>query len=353
MPGMLDRPRFWVRALSRGAASLNTLAGWFSLVVLLLGVAAGIAVPLVFHVSHWVTAVIIMAAALVAVLEGSYLEWKDADKGRREAESTLEGARTELEAARGLAVNAPTAVNPAEWKAVCNESGEFPDSKALTFGLDHRFDHRGAFLAFGALRCTVTDPAGITTSATGQGRYYQYTEPFFETAPPVRPGLYRFGFEGQISTGRWVDIASNEHEVQPPPKTGLEVVIDNEIPTPFPGLAVILEIEYHVTNHDHVPHQLRPALRGVEVAPRAQTDTAEYAQVLQAYGVFSERRRRDGLPNRVQPGETIRGVYLHTFAWDPSGRIPDYTLIIRDERQAYTARPHGAAEDPLAAWPVS
>ena len=89
------------------------------------------------------------------------------------------------------------------------------------------------------------------------------------------------------------------------------------------------------------------------MAPRAQTDTPEYAQVLQAYGVISERRRRDGLPNRVQPGETIRGVYLHTFAWDPSGRFPDYTLIIRDERQACTARPHGAAEDPLAAWPVS
>jgi hypothetical protein len=38
---------------------------------LLLGVAAGIAVPLVFHVSHWVTAVMIVAAVLIAVLEGS------------------------------------------------------------------------------------------------------------------------------------------------------------------------------------------------------------------------------------------------------------------------------------------
>jgi len=25
-------------------------------------------------------------------------------------------------------------------------------------------------------------------------------------------------------------------------------------------LALILEVDYHVTNHDHVPHQLRPAL---------------------------------------------------------------------------------------------
>jgi hypothetical protein len=100
---MLDRPQFWVRALSRGAVSVNTLAGWLSLVVLLLGVAAGIAVPLVFHVSHWVTAVIVMTAVLAGTLEGSYLEWKDADTARRAAESALEGAHTELEAARRAA----------------------------------------------------------------------------------------------------------------------------------------------------------------------------------------------------------------------------------------------------------
>jgi hypothetical protein len=116
---MLDRPRFWVRALSRGAASLNTLAGWLGLVVLLFGVAAGIAVPLVFRVSHWVTAIIIAATVLVVVLEGTYLEWKDSDERRQAAESVLKGARTELEAARSLAVSVPAVVNPAEWKAVC------------------------------------------------------------------------------------------------------------------------------------------------------------------------------------------------------------------------------------------
>jgi uncharacterized protein YjbI with pentapeptide repeats len=106
IPRMLDRLRFWVRALSRGAASLNTLAGWLSLVVLLLGVAAGIAVPLVFHVSHWVTAVAVMAAVFVGALEGSYLEWKDADIARRAAESALKAAHTELEAARRAASDA-------------------------------------------------------------------------------------------------------------------------------------------------------------------------------------------------------------------------------------------------------
>jgi len=58
---------------------------------LVLGVAAGITVPLVFHVSHWVTAIIIMGAVLVVVAGGSYLEWKDADELRRKAEAALAG----------------------------------------------------------------------------------------------------------------------------------------------------------------------------------------------------------------------------------------------------------------------
>ena len=107
---MLDRFRFWVRALSRGAASLNTLAGWLSFVVLLLGVAAGITVPLVFHVSYWVTAVAVISVALVGALEGSYLEWKDTETARRTAESVLTGTRTELEATRHEDANAGVAL---------------------------------------------------------------------------------------------------------------------------------------------------------------------------------------------------------------------------------------------------
>jgi hypothetical protein len=90
---MLNRLRFWWRAVSRGGTSLNTWAGWFGLFVLGLGVAAGITVPVVFHVSHWVTAVIIMGAVVLVVAEGSYLEWKDADELRRQAQGELENAR--------------------------------------------------------------------------------------------------------------------------------------------------------------------------------------------------------------------------------------------------------------------
>lgn len=130
MPGMLDRPRFWWRAVGRGTTSLNTWVGWFGLVVLVLGVAVGITVPLVFHVSHWVTAVIIMGTVVVVVAEGSYLEWKDAAELRRKTESALEGVQAELAAARRPAVSPPPAVSPDDFKPHHSESGEFPDPAA-------------------------------------------------------------------------------------------------------------------------------------------------------------------------------------------------------------------------------
>jgi uncharacterized protein YjbI with pentapeptide repeats len=73
---MIDRIRFWWRSLVRGVNWLNGAAGWLGLVVVILGIAAGIAVPLVFHVSHWLTAVVLISLLAVSVLEGSYDEWK-------------------------------------------------------------------------------------------------------------------------------------------------------------------------------------------------------------------------------------------------------------------------------------
>ena len=87
---MLDRLSFWRRVLSQGAGSLNSAAGWLSLIVLVLGVAAGVTVPLVFHVSHWLTAVIVAAAVVIVVLEGSYRVWAVTDAARKVA---IESAR--------------------------------------------------------------------------------------------------------------------------------------------------------------------------------------------------------------------------------------------------------------------
>jgi hypothetical protein len=92
-----ERLAFWWRALTRGAAQLNTAAGWLGLAVLILGVAAGIAVPLVFHVSPWLTAVILLALLAIVVLEGSYRIWKATDSARESAVADRDAARAEIE----------------------------------------------------------------------------------------------------------------------------------------------------------------------------------------------------------------------------------------------------------------
>jgi hypothetical protein len=92
-----ERLAFWWRALTRGAGQLNTAAGWLGLVVLILGVAAGIAVPLVFHVSPWFTAVILLALLVIVVLEGSYGVWKATDSDRESAVTDRDAARTDTE----------------------------------------------------------------------------------------------------------------------------------------------------------------------------------------------------------------------------------------------------------------
>lgn len=129
--------------------------------------------------------------------------------------------------------------------------------------------------------------------------------------------------------------------------SGLEVVIDDEKLTPFPGVALIMEIEYHVTNYDPVAHMLRLKVEGSTFyfAPPGSGDPPEHAEVRYVYGTISERRRWEQLPPRVRADETVRAVHVMRFAWDPTGRLPDYTLIISDGRREYTARPHGAVQN--------
>ena len=158
--------------------------------------------------------------------------------------------QAELEAARRPAVSPSPAVNPDEFKPYYAESGEFPDSKALTFGFDHVTDHPGAYAALSPRRCTVIMPSGVTVSATKLNRYFQYPQEF-ENAPPIGPGLYRVKLEGQLTSGEWAFITSREHEVQPPPKKGLEIVIEDEKQAPFPGAATVLEIEFRAPSRLH------------------------------------------------------------------------------------------------------
>ena len=107
-----------------------------------------------------------------------------------------------------------------------------------------------------------------------------------------------------------------------PPRTGLEVVIDRQIPTRFPGTALILEIEFHVTNYDTVEHLLTGVrITGPLYFGRGQPD-AEYTKVLHKYGELSERRRGEQLQPRIRAGQTLYAVHVTEFAWDPTGSCP-------------------------------
>lgn len=82
---MIDRLRFWSYALIKGAGQLNTASGWLSLIILVLGVAVGITVPLVFKLSSWLTAVVLLALLILVFLEGTYRVWHAANLQRDDA----------------------------------------------------------------------------------------------------------------------------------------------------------------------------------------------------------------------------------------------------------------------------
>jgi hypothetical protein len=60
-------------------------------VVLVLGAAVGIAVPLVFSLSPWVTAVVLMGLLIAVLLEGTYSVWNATDQKR----AALVGSETQ------------------------------------------------------------------------------------------------------------------------------------------------------------------------------------------------------------------------------------------------------------------
>lgn len=145
--------------------------------------------------------------------------------------------------------------------------------------------------------------------------------------------------------------ASSRPEAKVPPKTGLEVAIDREFQTPRPGVGRILEVEYHVTNHDPMEHQL---FRHMEVnggdgqnyfpSPDGPGDSGHLELIREAYRIEERRNREVPVPGRVRPGETVRGVYVLTIAWNPRRELPDYTLVISDGRREFRARPRGAPD---------
>jgi hypothetical protein len=60
------------------------------MIILLVGIAVGIAVPVVSsHISHWLTAVVVLIVLVVVLAQGGYRVWRETDDARRHAEDAL------------------------------------------------------------------------------------------------------------------------------------------------------------------------------------------------------------------------------------------------------------------------
>jgi hypothetical protein len=173
------------------------------------------------------------------------------------------GAEAMEQAGRGPAVAGRPAtpqIDPADWVATCEESD---DHRALAFILRHRVDNQGAIRAFSAFRCTVTDPGGVTAVATGTALFYQYVPQYFPKAPPVRPGLYHFSWEGQDAKGAWHEITQGTCDIDPPSPPASPAITNRWRNTTngfeVPGL---MRIRDHSMSHPgYPPENLPPSVR--------------------------------------------------------------------------------------------
>lgn len=86
----LDRFKFWLSSLSQGVGQLYNAAGWLGLVVPILGIAAGIAVPLVFSLSILLTVIVIMGLFIAVVLEGTFRVWRATRQERDAAKAEID-----------------------------------------------------------------------------------------------------------------------------------------------------------------------------------------------------------------------------------------------------------------------
>ena len=230
---------------------------------------------------------------------------------------------------------APAAINQTEWIATCDDSGEFPN-EAMIFNLRHRFQNMGARQAFGLFRCMVTDPDGIAVEATGTRSYYQYVDPIFPGARPVRPGLYRFGWQGQKSNGEWVNITSGEHEVKGP-KLIITILDDSQFEN-WQYVALIAALHVQVENTTDT--SIRVGGYAHTSDPKEGLPWDINATVEEIMSVRREITRRDETQHYGQPlrnfaripaHETISGWFLVAVNRPPAGGTPTITVIVKDD----------------------
>jgi hypothetical protein len=118
--------------------------------------------------------------------------------------------------AAGRTDTRPSGPDESEWIGWCSASA---DHRTLRFTLRRRFGNPAARAAFGPLRCTVTEPDGVTTWATEVKFCFAYPRDF-AGAPQLRPGWYRFAWEGLSARGVWLPVTSGVYHARMPAPDG-------------------------------------------------------------------------------------------------------------------------------------
>jgi hypothetical protein len=229
--------------------------------------------------------------------------------------------------------SAPPAVDSAEWIATCDESGG--ENNTLVFNLRHRFNP-AEILNFGELRCTVTDPDQIETTATDRAQPYLYIDSYFPGAPPVRPGLYRFMWQGRNSKGAWVDIKSGEYLVKAP-RLIVTILEDSQFEN-WKRIALIAALRVKITNTTGA--MIRLSSFGFTYDPEGLSGlrtTLSRDEDGELDRELHNRRERQhyGIPLRhhatVPAGEFITGWVVEAVPRKAQGGTPSCTVVIKDE----------------------
>jgi hypothetical protein len=286
----------------------------------------------------WIGGGALFLAGLVVLVLPPFLLKLQPSTNARTLFSKTNTRPVETAGGEGSAHDAPVQAEESEWVAYCDPPGD-----ALVFVLRHAHDNAGAVLAFGDFECTVNEPSGgPPLFATGHSIWHpraswctaQYDPAYFEGAPPLASGMYKYRWRGMDDKGRWQLLASGECVVSLP-KTKTPRVIPPMLQVRAPGVGrhslTTWNDRHRVESDGQVPVEIwttqqdRQILRDCTVKAPGQERGAKAVPSpagLQAFYSFTYPRDFDeSIPLPLAPGEyavewtAVAGslIRLHAF----------------------------------------
>jgi hypothetical protein len=214
-----ERLEFWWRVLRLGTRQVNTAAGWAGTIFLALGI-VGIAVPLVFHLSYWLIAVILVSLLLIVTAEGGYQVWRESDQaGKAELREGGRDARNRSVAAAGQLASLVVAL---DWAVTGWEKGSEDSANS---------DLKAAYREFAQ---TEVAKGGELTDQELQRRVHLHSEltsaclTAISKAPEYRPQVAKLLHEHAMSISRALEAHQRGTDLPAYVAPPLEAPVDRE-----------------------------------------------------------------------------------------------------------------------------